>query len=147
MTVPALLQTVVTEPPVGVQETARVRLFGCRVANASYTVSFSLLTGKYPGDTQGSLTAQLFDGPNRIASQNFTTPATRDSWQTFKLTANTSSLVSGDLTIRFTSTSGMPWLDNVSIKTRVRNLSTTVAAPATNEVKPLKRTHKMLLDF
>ncbi len=122
---------------------------GATQTNATYTVSFSLLTGKYPGDIRGTLSAQIFDGAKMIASQNFTTPATRDSWQTFKLTANTVSQVSGDLTIRFTSTSGMPWLDNVSIKTSIKtrphNSSTSVSAPLNNDVKPMKR--KMLLDF
>jgi hypothetical protein len=81
----------------------------------TYRLTFASLTGNYPGDTAGTFRVEMFDGTKLLATGNFATPGSPDVWETHVLETGTGTLVEGDLRVRFVSTSGMPWLDDVRI--------------------------------
>ena len=91
---------------------------GTTQVNTTYTVSFDLLTGKYKGDKQGSVTVELFDGSTLIGSKTVTSPSTRNFWQQYMLSVTTAAAVTGDLTIEFVNKSGSAWLDNVALSAK-----------------------------
>lgn len=88
---------------------------GTPLPNTTYTITFSLLTGKYNGDVQGTIQVQVFMGSTLLASKNFASPSTKDTWGSNSIQVNTDNNTKGDLTIKFIPISGNPWLDNVGI--------------------------------
>jgi hypothetical protein len=53
-----------------------------------------------------------------IGAGDFSVPSRKNSWQTYTVTGRSPHAPGGILTIKFTGTSGMPWLDNVSFSPR-----------------------------
>lgn len=88
---------------------------GQATPDTTYYISFSLLTGTYPGDTAGRMSVQLFAGGNVLLSQSFDTPLAAGVWEEHILSVTAATAAEGELLLRFTNQSGMTWVDNVSI--------------------------------
>jgi hypothetical protein len=83
------------------------------VASAGEIVlSASLLTGTYPGDTAGEVLAEFVQHGAVLASATWSTPSEAGVWVESTLSA---SVNTGEVTVRLTSLSGMPWVDDVRL--------------------------------
>jgi hypothetical protein len=88
---------------------------GRTLADATYRLKFSLLHDNYNGGTGGTIHAEILDCGYVIGAGDFSVPAKRNAWQTYTVTGRSPHAPAGILSIKFTGTSGMPWLDNVSL--------------------------------
>ena len=91
---------------------------GRTVADTSYSLKFSLIRDNYNGGASGTIRAEILDCGNVIAAGDFSVPHKGNSWQTYTLTGRSPRAPAGILTIKFTGTSGMPWLDDISLISR-----------------------------
>lgn len=82
------------------------------VAAGPVTLSVDLLTGTYPGDTQGEVRAEILQGGVVLAAATWMTPLSAGVWVESTLSAD---VAAGTVTVRLTSQSGMPWVDDVQL--------------------------------
>lgn len=87
---------------------------GPTVADTTYKLKFSLLHDNYNGGPGGTVHAEILDCGYVIGAGDFSVPSRKNSWQTYTVTGRSPHGPGGILTIKFTGTSGMPWLDNIS---------------------------------
>lgn len=80
-----------------------------------YSLKFSLLHDNYNGGTSGTIHVEILDCGYVIGAGDFSVPRKRNSWQPYTLTGSSPHAPAGNLTIKFTGTSEMPWLDKVSL--------------------------------
>lgn len=77
------------------------------------TLSWSLLTGTYPGDTVGTVEVALVVDRAVVAVTTVSTPATPGTWEAHTLSVPVEA--GSSVVARFRSTGGMPWLDAVGL--------------------------------
>jgi hypothetical protein len=77
------------------------------------TLRYQVLTGAYPGDGAGRLEVSLSLDGAPLASSTENTPTTPGMWEAHTLTAEAPH--AGTLTVEFTATEGMSWLDAVHL--------------------------------
>ena len=87
---------------------------GTAAAGETWTVALSLLTGTFPGDPPGTLTATLSRDGTPLATADWATPVEPGVWETQRLSTTVDA--AGALTLTLTPNSGYPWVDAVGVE-------------------------------
>ncbi|MBN1773953.1 MAG: hypothetical protein JXB32_22025 [Deltaproteobacteria bacterium] len=87
---------------------------GVLAAGVVHTLAFSLLAGTYPGDPAGTVLVEVREEDVALATRSLATPATPGVWESRTLDFTPAGV--GSVTVRFSATAGMSWLDAVSLR-------------------------------